>query len=396
MISRLHFENFKSLFDVDLEPDRFTVLVGPNAAGKSSLLEAAHLLAQAGVPLPNERSHLWRRFATIFGAGRSPVRFASAPGAGPILLRMEEKDGNTLSVAVEIPPPHERPTADHLQWPFKFTITLDDRAQGGTVTQELDPHGRPTNINLLDDDRVRAFGSAVLLRLDSAVMANTSYVEAEVPHMEANGYGLASTLAYLKGARSEVVREIEADLRKVIPGVRELRIARTLVSRPVVEELNIEGQLLPRMVEQKRLEDRFEVEFEGVGSIPSDLLSEGTVLALGLITRLHDPDAPRLVLLDDIDRGLHIGAQARLVDVLRGVLAARPELQILCTTHSPDFVSRCEFDEVRVVALDARRHTRVRRLTEHPEFEKLRYGFQTGEIWAALGEDWAAAEGSHG
>ncbi|HEX2574678.1 MAG TPA: AAA family ATPase, partial [Polyangia bacterium] len=104
------------------------------------------------------------------------------------------------------------------------------------------------------------------------------------------------------------------------------------------------------------------------------------------------PGAVRLLLLDDIDRGLHIAAQARLIDVLRKLLAARPDLQIVCTTHSPYLLSRCAPEEVRVMALDAERHTRVQRLVDHPRFEEVRYGFQTGEIWASFGEDWVIGD----
>ncbi len=54
MITRLEVDGFKSLrnFAVDLEP--FTVLVGPNDAGKSNILEALALAAAAGQGPPEE------------------------------------------------------------------------------------------------------------------------------------------------------------------------------------------------------------------------------------------------------------------------------------------------------------------------------------------------------
>lgn len=91
------------------------------------------------------------------------------------------------------------------------------------------------------------------------------------------------------------------------------------------------------------------------------------------------------MLLDDIDRGLHIEAQSKLVDVLRDLMRADPELQIVCTTHSPYLLDRLDATEVRVLALDASRHTQALPLTAHPEFDKWKFGTQTGELWAALG-----------
>ena len=99
--------------------------------------------------------------------------------------------------------------------------------------------------------------------------------------------------------------EITSDLRRVVPG-----LTRTLTGDP------------------------FAIELDNGSVVPADLLSEGTVLALGLFTKLRAPDRPRLLLVDDIDRGLDIGAQARLVEVLR----RDPELQLVCTTYSPYLV----------------------------------------------------------
>jgi predicted ATP-binding protein involved in virulence len=114
------------------------------------------------------------------------------------------------------------------------------------------------------------------------------------------------------------------------------------------------------------------------------------VLALGLLTKLHEPERPRLVLLDDIDRGLHIEAQSRLVEVLRELLELDPELQIVCTTHSPYLLDRFDPSEVRVLGLDADRCTQASPLTAHPDFDKWKFGTQTGELWAALGSAWVA------
>jgi len=115
------------------------------------------------------------------------------------------------------------------------------------------------------------------------------------------------------------------------------------------------------------------------------------VLALGLLTKLREPGRPRLFLLDDIDRGLHLGAQVKLVEVLRKLMALDPGLQIVCTTHSPYLLDLFEPAEVRVLALDAERRTHARPLTEHPDFGKWKFGTQTGELWAALGEEWVLA-----
>src|SRR5438128_1235554 len=47
MINKVSIRNFKSLRDVQIGLERFTVFVGPNASGKSSILQALDLLCRA-------------------------------------------------------------------------------------------------------------------------------------------------------------------------------------------------------------------------------------------------------------------------------------------------------------------------------------------------------------
>src|SRR4051812_23660861 len=46
MITRLEVDGFKSLRDFAIDLDPFTVLIGPNSAGKSNVLEALGLLSR--------------------------------------------------------------------------------------------------------------------------------------------------------------------------------------------------------------------------------------------------------------------------------------------------------------------------------------------------------------
>ncbi len=48
MFKTASFRNFKSLRHVDVDFERLTVIVGPNASGKTSILEGLHLLSQIG------------------------------------------------------------------------------------------------------------------------------------------------------------------------------------------------------------------------------------------------------------------------------------------------------------------------------------------------------------
>lgn len=388
MIEHVHFENFKSLKDVSLDLGRLTVLVGANGCGKSSVLQGISLLSQIGVPRPAERLHTFGRFAAIFRGARDPGRLASPGRPTTMVFSMRTAGGETLKLQIHVPIPiGENPENEKRE----FTVSIEGPT--GPPLAFTAPLKDPRNNDewdLLDQARIKQFASTAYLHLDAKRMMRTSIPEGERSRMKSDGSWLASALAWMKGAAEEELARATSDLQRVVPGVKRIRTLRELVPNRRMDQISIDGQPVWRPVDEELLGDRFEIEFVDGTAIPADLLSEGTVLALGLLTKLYEPQRPRFLLLDDIDRGLHIEAQARLVEVLRDLMKLDPDLQIACTTHSPDLLDMFEPSEVRVVALDANRHTQVLPLMAHPEFSKWKFGTQTGELWAALGSSWVA------
>lgn len=254
--------------------------------------------------------------------------------------------------------------------------------------------GKETVSRPLTHSKARELASVAYLHLDASEMVKTSLVEDETPRVGPDGSGLASALAWMKGAAEDEFAQLTSDLRQVVPGVKRIRTLRERITHRRMEKLDIDGQPIWRPVDESQIGDRFSIEFDDGSEVPADLLSEGTVLALGLLAKLREPGRPRLLLLDDLDRGLHLGAQVKLVHVLRELMRLDPELQVVCTTHSPYLLDLFEPAEIRVLALDSERRTHARPLTEHPEFGKWKFGTQTGELWAALGEDWVIAGAS--
>lgn len=383
MLDRVSFKNFKSLKAVTIDLAPLTVLVGPNGSGKSSVLLGIQLLSQTGVR-PLHVEDRWGRFGITFKGAMAPQRLASNKRPVTVGLSAREVGGDSLALEIAIP---EDPSE------LSYSVVVDGPAgrYGGSMPRQ-DYSSGGSDDGVFDHPRVRSFASVVYLHLDANVMVRTSVTEEEQPRMGANGEGLASTLAWFAGAKPEVLQWIAGALARVVPGVRRILVHRERVSHRDMETITVDGQPVWRPVNRTKLGDRFSIEFEDDKEVPADLLSEGTVLALGLLTKLHEPERPRVLLLDDIDRGLHIGAQAKLVAVLRDLMKLDPKLQIICTTHSTYLLDLFEPSEVRVLDLDEARATHAKPLTAHPEFEKWRFGTQTGELWAALGDAWVTKQ----
>lgn len=209
-------------------------------------------------------------------------------------------------------------------------------------------------------------------RLDSEVLRAAS--ESNVlPKLLPNGAQLAHVLANWKLSDESKFQAILNQLKEVVPALENLRPHSTLIDKKPVFELFFDFRTAPR--------------------VPAQAVSEGTLLALGLLTMLHEVSPPQetdrstVVLLDDIDRGLHPDAQLELIKLLRE-LAELKDLQIVMTTHSPYIVDALAPQEVCVLALDETGTTRARMLSEIPGADRYRGMLSTGQLWSSQGESW--------
>ena len=82
------------------------------------------------------------------------------------------------------------------------------------------------------------------------------------------------------------------------------------------------------------------------------LLSEGTQLALMLITLLYQERKPSLVCIEDIDRGLHPRLFQKIVELCFDLSKGEGGVQIIATTHNPYLVDEFQDHESAVVIVE--------------------------------------------
>lgn len=368
MIREIRLENYKGHRDTTIPCERFTVLVGANGVGKSSVLQAVDdvgSLATRGM--------------------RSPLALAEAfthrHGRGEGGLRV------TLS--------HE---AHGQRWALGYATTARDEAPalvyavGDDALKTLgivDFQQRSSLAKLgLPVDAAPIASRTRLMRLDPPRLAEPSSITNVSQPLRENGYGLASLLAEMKLGDDQRFNELNAAVRAVVPRVTALKVARRFAPETRTRVMQVEGQAVPITESVNTLFDVLTVRFDDEVDLPASEASDGTLLVIGVLALLHDPAAPRVVLLDDLDRGLHPEAQVALVKSLRAILDQRLHVQIIATTHSPDLVNAMRPEEVVVLGRGPD-GVRAKRLIDHPQHEELR-SLTSGEFWLAEGEAWAA------
>lgn len=234
---------------------------------------------------------------------------------------------------------------------------------------------------------LRAYQSAVYLRLDAARLAAPSYVPHPHPRLEFSGDGLPSVLAHLALNRPDDFAELQDNLRSVVPAVKRIRFERQPVTLHDQEPSAVTG-FSRRPPGQEYMGDALVFDFQGADGIPAHMASEGTLLVLGLLAVLFGPARPGLVLFDDLDQGLHPLAQRELMLRLQSLPGRNPGLQIVATTHSPYLVDYLRPEHLRVTARTADGTFACARLEDHPEFSRWRDEMTPGEFWGSVGEDW--------
>ena len=221
---------------------------------------------------------------------------------------------------------------------------------------------------------------------------------------------------------SEGAAESRSQINHVIPGIRIFSFDARAVAGPAAvsdkAELGTDGSNLAAVLDRLRDEepDRFDAvnsqlgqwlpEFdcilferphqgkksialrtrEGHYGIPASDLSQGTLIALALLTLAYLPDPPPLIGLEEPDRGIHPRLLRHVKDALHRLShpescgEKREPIQVIATTHNPYFLDLFKPEEI-VIANRLDQEVRFERLSEQSNIDEILGDAPLGEAW---------------
>ncbi|MGB6836569.1 MAG: AAA family ATPase [Dehalococcoidia bacterium] len=398
MIKNIGIRNFKSfdVLSVDLGP--LCVLVGPNAGGKTNFVDALRFIQECvrqDVSIAVNHRFGWRgvrcrrryKHTAAFHLDVEPVDpelslfvefLPSEPGEEELFratsfsydFRFVHRDG-VFDVAAE-----------------EFTAKLQSRRKDKVTERESSFLRRGLEVTLqpprflkepLQIPRERSDTLFLASPLPSSAAARLgNYIsrwaffdidpaQARAPRLAENVVGLAEhgenlplvldLLGDKQDSESFALGErIEELMCSMVPGFKTWKTEQTY-----------DGRI------------GFRIRESGIRSpFPPELISDGTIFLLGLLTALLGQRRPAsAIFIEEPERGLHPQIMEGLVDLMRQVST---RTQVVVTTHSPDLVRHLRPHEVYMVD-KVDRATKIIRASSVEQVEQFLEHFTIDELW---------------
>ncbi len=365
MLTSVTIKNLRNHADTRVEGLRpLNVIAGPDGSGKTSFLEAVHVIHRIGVASP----------PNLFPVGslRAPELMARSGQRDYSIAAWGDEDGRAWHAEVSFQRVAER-------WSGVTLVALE----GGPRTPAS--HGVAGILGVPDWFKT-AVTDAKLLRLESSALRGASRPQQPGAGCAADGAGLANTVAWLARDHAVRFRQVVGLLREVVPEVVNVSTAPVPVSESVTRTARAGRSEADFEVRREAMAEELAFDTIDAERIPAAHQADGALFALGILASLILPSRPNLVLLDDVERGLDPPSQRRLIRVLRRVAATDATLQVIMTTHSPYIVDELAPEELWVAGRDATRQVRVMRMLELPDADGALRVLTTGEFWSVLGD----------
>jgi len=366
MINSVELKNFKNIRHERIDLERFTVFVGPNASGKTSVLEAIHHAVTAASPKIGAKRG---KPDSVFGYERHCDWLYTRGGSGDLSIKCETP-GGVFTVSAT-PPERFPPQRTEAYGKGRWTFTVSP--QGPDFKEALRPAQR-----------------IVFLHFSAATLAMESYSDRTPPRVEFDGGGLSSVLAYMALNDPDGFDVLVEEMRQLVPHLKRIRFTKMPVQQSETELVRFGDEAVERRLKREFQGDAMLFDFDNANNVSAHTVSEGTLMLLGLLTVLMGPSHPDVLLLDDIEHGLHPLAQKTLLDVLKKIMKRFPELQLLASTHSPYLLDGLNPDQIRLMTNGPDGFAVCGRLIDHPHFGKWRGEMAPGELWSLFGEQWVA------
>jgi predicted ATPase len=314
LFTRIHLENWKNFTRLDVPLRRRTFVVGPNASGKSNLLDSMRFLRDIAEP----QGGLQRAMASRHGI--SQIRSLHARRYPAVVVAVDVQLGDE-------------------SWTYRLELSQDNnrvpqvqreivKCNGRLVLERPDEYDK-SDTNRLTQTHIEQVNSNKDFRELAEFLTNVRYLHL-VPQLirepdrsvgkKRDPFGgdfLEQVISVPEKTRQSRFHRIEEALRVAVPQLKKLELKRDDRGVPHLRGL-------------------YEHWRPNAGWQSEEQFSDGTLRLLGLLWVLLDGTAP--VLLEEPELSLHSAVIRYLPQVLVR-LGRKSGRQVILTTHSADLLA---------------------------------------------------------
>ncbi len=296
----VHIQNYKSLRDVTIRLQNVNLFIGPNNSGKSNALNALRffmgnfLYSNSGVG-----------FSNIFKKDKSNEVSCY------FILKQDEE--NYIHIKFN-------QISTNRFWKIgtrgEFNHEFKDIIDGFEWTDANEIYIKPL------DEIKNFFENITIYNINPSSFSKPKIYES-ASRINSDASNLMSFLVNLRDSDRKIYKQIEADLYKCVKQFNEIALP----------NMNKEGT--------ERTIKFFEP--DGTTSFFAEEVSEGVLYFLALLCIVHQPNPPKLLLLEEPEKGIHPRRIKEIMDYIFD-LAKSKDIQIIMTTHSTQVVD--EFKDI--------------------------------------------------
>ena len=357
MLTSFRIQNFRSIRDASVKLGQVNLFIGPNNSGKSNFLKGIELAADMVRYYPNSFSRGADWFDSILSRGKHLLSEEQTEKFIKFRLDFENSeplyfaynyDGQAVALSSKFEIIYQNYIYKHLPalWePFPPTISRLKEDIGATIIYKPDP----------------------IQFQQGAGISNATEVAADASN-------IVAYLFYLSQNHKARFRQLEHDLAQCVGN---------LVSISTPADPSEPGKLKLKFFDENDI------------GYWAEEVSEGVLYFLALLCIVHQPNPPKLLLLEEPEKGIH---PRRIKEVMGFIfeLARLRGIQIILTSHSPYVVDHFKDIPACVSVFDRDPETgetlihNAQDLIDQTNAEYALQGLPPTDHTSSLGEYWVS------
>ena len=379
MLQKVSIQNFKSLKDVTLELQKVNLLIGPNNSGKSNFLKALEFLKLLSLnePTTNYFQTITKR-NDFFGKSKTSKMSLSC-------TLIEEEEEYNMSINIE-DGKYEAFNVDRYE--TLFGIHRSDVFKHAFWSKDKIINNPPRLITM-DGFPIQYFfkdffNNLSIYKQDPNKLQKPFPILPNQSIVNSDASNLVAFLDILQGRYRDNFVAIENDLNKCIPEFSRIELD------PV--EITKDNDLF-KIYRDKTFKRLGLYDKNNKLTYWADELSEGTLYFLALLCIVHQPNPPKLLLLEEPEKGIH---PRRIHEIMKFIfqLAEDKDIQVIMTSHNEHVLEEFAIipEAVFIFDKDEEGATFVKNLQKdiiEPDTKKAEeFGIEPIDYLDNIGENW--------